>query len=395
MGTVTEPVHRPDGLRRQVEVLLRALRTSPLAGATASVLLTGSHARGEASDAADRPGKRASDLDVYVITTGRAARRRLFDFHRHLARVAGREAEPFEVDLHVLTRSSLQRLPPVIRYFDLRRDAKVLAGVDVRSELTCISAADLPKYEGLRRMLNAIFFFEKAGRTDADAHPLAYLYAEAAHAFAIPVGTYRAGVSATLAALATSPYGPLLATRIVDYAAKFRCPARANAERAWGTTLHDFVTMIDLYAEGAYAVRLGDSVEAVLHRIARENLAPYVAWWLRLTTGATIAPSGSLARLLGRAYHAAADLKWQARGEGAGVPAARAFAVDPSLKIYWSGRMLLERAAEAGPAYARDPSLAADVERFRRQFLSHFLRGPDTRTVFRFGPTAAAAEFKR
>jgi hypothetical protein len=63
--------------------------------------------------------------------------------------------------------------------------------------------------------------------------------------------------------------------------------------------------------------------------------------------------------------------------------------IDPSLKIYWLGRLLLERVADAGPSYADQSGLATEVDRYRHRFLTHFLSGSDARTVVDFGHDAA------
>lgn len=355
-----------------------------------ALLLTGSHARGEAA------AGESSDLDVYLITERKIGRRRLSAFFLHLARTAHGAAERFRVDLHVLSRADLPALPPVIRYFDLQRDAQVLVGVDVRDALAPMTPGDLPTYEGLRRMLNAVFFFlekDAARRYDGPA-PVSYLYAEAAHAFAIPVGTYRAGLEATLAALACSPYGRLLAARIVDHAGKFRsaqvrgAPSVTDAPVVadeWRTALLDFAAMIDLYAECAYGVSTEAHVHDVLREISRRSLAPYVAWRLRHAFGAAVGRDGPVARGLAGAYHVVANAALARSRVLAGLPAASAPTIDPSLKIYWLGRLLLERVAAAGPMYADDAALATDVERYRQRFLTHFLSGPDARTVIEFG----------
>lgn len=376
--------------RRCVRELVGVVAGSPVAAVMSALLLTGSHARGEATVGED------SDLDVYVITERRIGRRRLAAFFQHLARTAPGAAERFRVDLHVLSRSDLPSLPPVIRYFDLQRDAKVLVGVDVRDALAPMAPGDLPTYEGLRRMLNAVFFFlerDAARRADGPSR-VAYLYAEAAHAFAIPVGTYRAGLEATLEALAGSPYGRLLAARIVDHAGKFRSaqvrPAACSADaRDWRTALLDFAAMIDLYAECAYGIAPRAPLHDVLRGISRRSLAPYVAWRFRQAFGAGIGDDGPAARALAGAYHVVANAALAGRGALSGLPAAPALTIDPSLKIYWLGRLLLERIANAGPAYADHAVLAADVEHYRRRFLTHFLSGPDARTVVEFGRDAA------
>jgi len=374
--------------RRCVDVLVAAVADSPLASVMTALLLTGSHARGEATVG------EGSDLDVYLITGRKIGRRRLSAFFLHLARTAYGAAERFRVDLHVLSRADLPALPPVIRYFDLQRDAQVLVGVDVRAALASMTPGDLPTYEGLRRMLNAVFFFfekDAARRYDGPA-PVSYLYAEAAHAFAIPVGTYRAGLETTLEALASSPYGRLLAARVVDHAGKFRsaqvrgaAPGAAVVADQWRTALLDFAAMIDLYAECAYGVAPRAPLRDVLRGISRRSLAPYVAWRLRHALGAGIGAEGPVARGLAGAYHVVANAALAGGGALAGLPAATAPTIDPSLKIYWLGRLLLERVAAAGPMYVDDAALAADVERYRQRFLTHFLSGPDARTVVEFG----------
>ena len=153
--------------------------------------------------------------------------------------------------------------------------------------------------------------------------------------------------------------------------------------------------MIDLYAECAYGITAGDSDSAMLRGISRSALAPYIAWRLHCALGLDIDKNGLFARFLARLYQVAANVGLRMRQERFELPSGSDLAVDPGLKIYWLGRLLLERVAHAGPSYLEDSALAADVERFRSVFAAYFMKGPDTRMALRFGNFAADANPER
>ncbi len=389
---------------------MRTLASTGLATSIASVLLAGSHARGRAIVPVpmDRPARAASDFDLYIVTRERVARRRLEAFLDELGGQAARNRERFRVDLHLLSLAELRRVPPVIRYVDLRAHGKVLAGEDVRGEMPALSAADLPAYEGLRRMLNAVFFFFERAAAGAPVSDLvSYLYGEAASAFAIAVGAHGQEPSAVVQAVEHSRFSGPLESRIPSYAARLSSGLsvrwgrrKQDAEPAaddWETALRDYVAMIDIYAECTWGCRpcegnQPDGDAAALRLIARDALAPYVRWSLRQRVGVDLASDGTLLRLAGGLYQVLTNVPVFLRARNRGWPAASDLTVHHGLKIYWSGRRLLEEVAAAGPGFASEPETSQDVERFMRRFEAHFLRDSRSRTVLEFGTDSDAAK---
>jgi hypothetical protein len=388
-------------IQLKLDEFVSVLASSRFRDSIVSLLLAGSCARGVASVTL-RQGcapEMVSDFDVYVITRRRLPRPMFREFIRELADQAARSRHRFRVDLHVLARGSLRRIPPVIRYLDLRRHGKLLAGEDVMGEIPAITAGDLPHYEGFRRMLNAVFFFfERAAAGESEADLLAYLYTEAASAFAIGAGVYGESPAAVLAALEGSCFGRLLrdASRASKISAAWAW--KWDGERRgmvwlqdWETSLRDYVTMIDIYAECAWGCTLSqrntsdrDDIDATALRIiAREAFPPYARWAIRQWTGIDSARDGIGARFAASVFQIFGNVPVLALGRNRGLPAGSSLAIHHGLKIYWTGRRLLEQVASRGRDFNDAPEGAA-VAHFMQLFERYFFSDPRTRTVIQF-----------
>lgn len=383
----------------------RTLESSTLAGSIVSVVLAGSYARGDAavSVRAGCHARATSDFDVYIITRRRISSLVFGAFIGELAVMAARSSERFRVDLHALSLAELRSVPPVIRYVDLRMHGKLLAGEDVQHEMPMLSTNDLPAYEGFRRMVNGVFFFfEKAADGEPDCDLLAYLYAEAASAFAIAVGAHARGLAAILPAIENSRFGSRLRSEVHSFADKlssawaWRWGYQCTAPRlhVWETALRDYVTMIDVYAECTWGCRLSnrnpmdsalESDAGALRAIAREALAPYARWAIRRWTGIDFACDGVPMRLTSSLYQVLTNVPAVMGSRNAGLPAASDPRVHHGLKIYWAGRNLLERVSSLGRGFASKPEVATDVERFMRRFENYFLGDARIRTIIEFG----------
>lgn len=387
--------------QRILDEFIETLKSTTLAGSMLSLILSGSNAR---TEALSPPARHAfNDFDFYLITPTRTPPMVFRAFVEELKKKAARSAHRYRVDLHVPSLAELRNALPVIRYVDLRMHGRVLAGRDVLCEMPAFGPSDLPVFEGFRRMLNAVFFFfERAEYPEPEEGLLAYLYTEAASAFAIGAGAHGKGCPAILDAIEVSPFGLALRSQVDDFAGKFSSSwskrwggpsSAASSLPDWTTALRDYGSMIDIYADCSWGCHLSrsnpdgrpDREAAALRTISRKALAPYAHWAIRQKTGIEASPEGLTARLAAGIYQAATNVPVFLTTRNRGWPLASDLAVHHGLKIYWAGRQLLERVAGAGPGFSSTPGVTQDVRHFVQTFRSYFLRDPRTRSTLVFG----------
>lgn len=147
-----------------------------------SIILMGGFAKGEGSvKAVGKKIEPLNDYDLYVITERRVADSLVEETANACAQRIGKAGIPFDkfdvfykfdknffVDLHTLTLNSLPKLPPLVRYYELRNCGLTLRGKGVLGQIPRIRADEIPPSEGIRfifnRMTNLIMYFSPAYR---------------------------------------------------------------------------------------------------------------------------------------------------------------------------------------------------------------------------------------
>lgn len=77
----------------------------------------------------------------------------------------------FFVDGHFMTLKQLERVPPLIRFWEMRRTSKILWGEDVRPMIRDIKQEELPLGEGIRFMCNQLSTLVRMwGTTDIEPY---------------------------------------------------------------------------------------------------------------------------------------------------------------------------------------------------------------------------------
>jgi predicted nucleotidyltransferase len=170
------PLHETEAVAApaaQLEPQLERLAARCLADrAVVAVLLLGSAARGELVAATvDGRLELFGDIELFVVTDGRlpGPRRRLLA--EELARIGadfGYRSPLFHVDVAVRERARLGSLPPRVFTYELRANARLLAGEDVRSEIRPVTLADLDRPNTREILMKRLWAL-------AEAMPLAWL----------------------------------------------------------------------------------------------------------------------------------------------------------------------------------------------------------------------------
>lgn len=146
-----------------------------------SIILSGGFGRGEGS--VEMVGNKAiplNDLDMYIISNdfikeevlnevANKAVKRLglknigIDFYEFDREVY---SNTFYIDLKNLTIDKLKKLPPTIRYFELKNSSCVIYGDDYRNFIPDYKIEDLPLTEGFRHLLNRMALLAEYFSTD-------------------------------------------------------------------------------------------------------------------------------------------------------------------------------------------------------------------------------------
>lgn len=154
-------------LREHMEILIEEINSR--IDDVKSVLLTAGFGRGEGSwKLVDGQRVPLNDYDVYVITgkpVGESvlnevsktatARMRLpvaetFSFYQSSHTMLDR----FYVDLRNTTLKQLPRLPPLLKFYEIKEAAEPLYGEDVRALIPPWKLTEIPRFEGFRFLLN-------------------------------------------------------------------------------------------------------------------------------------------------------------------------------------------------------------------------------------------------
>jgi len=135
---------------------------------TKSIILAGGFGKGEGGIRI-RPNKKIeliNDFDVYIITNNVISEKRLNETANKVTKEYGYNAVDFKrfnrkkfsnmfyVDLKCIPLKKLNKLPPMLRYYDIRNNSKVIWGKDYRNLIPNYKVSDLPLGEGLRLLLN-------------------------------------------------------------------------------------------------------------------------------------------------------------------------------------------------------------------------------------------------
>ncbi|MFH1786553.1 MAG: hypothetical protein ABH829_02840 [archaeon] len=146
-----------------------------------SVIVGGSFGRKEGSVVVDREGIHPiNDFDVFAITekpypeevlnriglraSKKIGKKGIISFKRFDKRKLADLRKYFYVDLKAIPLEKLKKLPPMIRYYELKNASLTVYGDDVYDKFPDFKIEDLPLAEGIRLLLNRMshlieFFF--------------------------------------------------------------------------------------------------------------------------------------------------------------------------------------------------------------------------------------------
>lgn len=117
-----------------------------------SLVVTGSVARGDAIPDDGRKGSELSDLDLVFLVPGRAILRAIRSFPQ-ISEEASRAAG-VKVSLAPLLSSGLRRVPPTVFYYELRTQARTIAGEDLLRQIPWGSSSDIRPQESAEVLVN-------------------------------------------------------------------------------------------------------------------------------------------------------------------------------------------------------------------------------------------------
>ncbi|MGV8151630.1 MAG: hypothetical protein ACP5OG_00980 [Candidatus Nanoarchaeia archaeon] len=137
-----------------------------------SIILIGGFGRGEGS-IIHKKNKfiPINDYDIYAITsrtyptsiieeTSRLATeaigKKCINFFNFKEDLAYSIENTFYADIRVMTLEQLKKIPPFLKYFDMKYGSKVIYGEDVLKQMPDITLNDIPSPEGFRFLLNRI-----------------------------------------------------------------------------------------------------------------------------------------------------------------------------------------------------------------------------------------------
>lgn len=175
-------------VQKKVDILIKhVLNDIP---ETESIILAGGYGRGEGG--VKITGKNVeliNDFDVYTITEEKISDERLnkaankatqeygykkVDFKRFVRK---NFSNMFYVDLKCIPIKKLEKLPPMIRYYDIKNNSRIIYGKDYRKLIPDYKPSDIPFGEKLRMLLNrathllqyfSIDFFEKISESEKE-----------------------------------------------------------------------------------------------------------------------------------------------------------------------------------------------------------------------------------
>jgi hypothetical protein len=130
-----------------------------------SVMTIGGLARGEGSFLIEKKKVMPlNDYDVYIITKKKISFEVLKTISENASKKINKETNfsfskssnlmEFYVDLRNMTLDEIQKVEPMLKYFEIRESARVIYGQDVRKIMPNFSLEDIPAEDGLRFLMN-------------------------------------------------------------------------------------------------------------------------------------------------------------------------------------------------------------------------------------------------
>lgn len=154
-------------LQKKLDIIVQEIRKN-IQGLK-SIILIGGYARGEgAIDFSRGKTDLYNDFDIYIITDRYVEDSFLEKLALRCSKLIGKGglAHPeafeqrydankfFHVDIRCLVKRNLKNLLPTIRYYEMKRTAKVLWGENSLAEFPDFQVADIPLSEGIRLIMN-------------------------------------------------------------------------------------------------------------------------------------------------------------------------------------------------------------------------------------------------
>jgi len=137
-----------------------------------SILLIGGFGRGEGS-VIFKKGKfiPINDYDLYAITekdysseviekmcteASESIGKRCIDFHDYSKDMVYSIEKTFYPDIRVMTLNSLRKLPPFLKYYEIKYSSSVIYGKDILSQMPNFKITEVPNQDGLRFLMNRL-----------------------------------------------------------------------------------------------------------------------------------------------------------------------------------------------------------------------------------------------
>ncbi len=147
-----------DFINKKLEIIVDVLKDS--APNICSIILAGGYGKGEGIiKKVKKEIKLVSDFDIFVITDSRLSNRLMKQIYQKIRKKISNYDEEIDIDVRYFEKNRLKKVAPILRFYDLKYASKLIYGEDVRELIPSLEKQNLPKYEGVRLLLNRIGFF--------------------------------------------------------------------------------------------------------------------------------------------------------------------------------------------------------------------------------------------
>lgn len=265
-----------------------------------SIILVGGFGRGEGSvKLIDQKMIPLNDYDFYVILknglkVSELAAQRLMSEIEKEAGTSGfssyeKSAKSFYFDIRFLNLKKIAKLPPFIKYYEMKHASYVLSGQDIRDLIPDYKAQDLPISEGLRFMLNRLASISLWGPMDlilkkelAEWHrdtllyDISKAYLEIGTCLSQLTGVYQPTYQGRLRELKKVLKNPALLNRIAYYTELKLKPDYKQIHdyiNRWFSARDDLLIAIDFVLKRAFSI---DSFEQFLPGLTKKYFKPYL-----------------------------------------------------------------------------------------------------------------------
>lgn len=154
---------RVDGhIQEHLDIAVEELAKLP---GVISIMLTGGFGRGEGSvSLEDQKSMPVNDYDVYIIVKEKISEELINETAKKVEARAGSRGyslyehseKDFYFDIRQMAFDKLEKLPNLIKYYELKHGSHVLYGQDLREKMLGLDGSCLPISDGLRFLLNRI-----------------------------------------------------------------------------------------------------------------------------------------------------------------------------------------------------------------------------------------------